>query len=610
MLYMPEALTQVWPFLPCVTGPYPVCHPRCPTDFYYQHEECCNDCCLTRLMVNDVTKSLDLHSDQEVEMTTMSHANHDDEFTATAPLIDREDETSERAQPVPVSGSNAFIWTLTIAACVAGLLFGYDTGVISSTLVSIGTDLSERPLTNLDKGLITAATSFFALLASPIAGVLADHYGRKSILVGSDALFTVGALSQALTSSVSGMIIGRSIVGLAIGGASLIVPLYIAELAPGHLRGRLTTVQLLLITGGQAIAYVIGWIFSSLPGGWRWMVGIGAGPAILQIFMVALMPETPRYLARAGQEERARRILHKVYRDISSDIECTVESTLGAIKQEIMQEEEAALLLKSQDNSKGTRSKLSATLSSLLFHPPHARALTIACLLQGLQQACGFNSLMYFSATIFSQLGFKSPTLTSLTVALTNFAFTVVAFYLIDRLGRRKSLLYTLPIMIVSLLLAAIMFRFVKLPSSDTASISPAPATSLPTYLILVSLMLYVSSYATGLGPVPWQQSELFPLSVRSLGSSLSTATNWGLNTIVGLTFLPMMQTLTPSWTFAVYAVVCVLGWIAIWWCYPETAGMEIEEVGQLLKDGWGVKESVERSKRVQAQQTESRSDR
>ncbi|KAK5946971.1 hypothetical protein PMZ80_001117 [Knufia obscura] len=552
-------------------------------------------------MPGDVSKySSQTEDKEEVEMSIMASRDPDHDSAPTAPLIEREDDQRETRNTPQTGGGNAFIWTLTLAACIGGLLFGYDTGVISSTLVSIGTDLSDRHLTSLDKGLITASTSFFALIASPFAGFFADRLGRKSIIIFSDILFTAGALWQAFTTSVWGMILGRSVVGLAIGGASMIVPLYIAELAPGHLRGRLTTVQLLLITGGQAVAYIIGWSFSSMPGGWRWMVGIGAIPAITQIFMLALMPETPRYLARIGQEEKARQILRKVYRNTTTDLTFTVDTTLAAIKKEILEEEDASTLLK-QTTESPSSNKFVAGLTSLLTHPPHTRALVIACLLQGLQQAAGFNSLMYFSATIFQSLGFTNPTLTSLSIALTNFAFTVVAFYLIDRLGRRRSLLYTIPIMAVSLLLAAVMFRFVDLrgtegaPAAQAGSVQPG----LPHYLIVVALLLYVSSYATGLGPVPWQQSELFPLSVRSLGSSLSTATNWGLNTIVGLTFLPMMQGLTPTWTFVVYAAVCAVGWLAIWWCYPETMGMEIEEIGGLLQDGWGVKESMERLKRL-----------
>jgi SP family myo-inositol transporter-like MFS transporter 13 len=527
----------------------------------------------------------------DLELRTMADNDTD---APDAPLMQEGDHVASTFV-ASTSGGNLFLWVLTISACVSGLLFGYDTGVISSTLVSIGSDLSSRPLTTLDKSLITSCTSLFALIASPIAGLLADRLGRKKIILFADALFTGGALWQAVTTSVWGMILGRSIVGLAIGAASLIVPLYISELSPGHLRGRLVTVSLLFITGGQVIAYIVGWAFSSMPGGWRWMVGIGAFPAITQIAMLSFMPETPRFLAKVNREENARQVLRKVYKTKAHSTSDEVDHILRAIKQEIHQEEEA----KQRVKLGGHVSIIPPVLSSLLFHPPHARALTIACLLQGLQQLCGFNSLMYFSATIFSMLKFASPTLTSLSIASTNFVFTIAAFYLIDRVGRRRILLITIPIMVLALLLCALAFKLVDLPKNaiavDPASTAVKPSSHLAAIGVLASLLLYVCPYATGLGPVPWQQSELFPLSVRSLGSSIATSTNWGCNTIVGLTFLPMMELLTPGWTFVTYAVICAVGWVAVWCIYPETAGLELEDVGKLLQDGWGVKESSKR---------------
>ncbi|EXJ77358.1 hypothetical protein A1O3_09584 [Capronia epimyces CBS 606.96] len=522
---------------------------------------------------------------------------HDD-TAPDVPLIGDHEADNRHASSLLLSSSgNAFTWVLTISACVSGLLFGYDTGVISGTLVSIGTDLSSRELTNLDKGLITSCTSFFALVASPISGVLADRVGRKHVILFADGLFTLGALWQAFTSSVWGMILGRSIVGLAIGGASMIVPLYISELAPGHLRGRLVTVSLLFITGGQVIAYVVGWAFSGTRGGWRWMVGLGAVPAIAQLVMLTLMPETPRYLARVQKEAEARAVLSKVYRGMVPDTTGIVEDIILAIRKELLAEEEAHVQLKSSESRSAL---MPPVLHSLLFHPPHARALMITCTLQGLQQLCGFNSLMYFSATIFQRLHFSSPTLIALSVAGSNFLFTLAAFSLIDRIGRRRILLRTIPIMVVSLLLCAVAFSYVPKASEDQldapTSKTELPADSrLPAVGILCALLLYVSTYAVGLGPVPWQQSELFPLSVRSLGSSIATATNWGCNTIVGLTFLPMMELLTPKWTFACYAAVCVAGWVVIYHIYPETMGLGLEEVADLLKTGWGVRESMER---------------
>lgn len=213
---------------------------------------------------------------------------------------------------------------------------------------------------------------------------------------------------------------------------------------------------------------------------------------------------------------------------------------------------------------------------------------------------------MYFSATIFELLGFKIPTLTSLTVAATNFVFTVLALLLIDRIGRRQILLYSVPFMVVGLLMAAIGFRAVHIPSSSpsspsspSTSTSPALTTTTGNHsghgggaplVILTSMLLFTASYALGLGNVPWMQSELFPLSVRSLGSGLATSTNWLANFVVGLTFLPLMELLSPSWTFVVYALVCAGGWFAIWTIYPETAGLTLEEAAALLDEGWGVR--------------------
>jgi SP family myo-inositol transporter-like MFS transporter 13 len=199
---------------------------------------------------------------------------------------------------------------------------------------------------------------------------------------------------------------------------------------------------------------------------------------------------------------------------------------------------------------------------------------------------------MYFSATIFTLVGFKSPVLTSLTVAVTNFIFTLIALGLIDRVGRRRILLYSMPFMVAGLILAAVGFRSltITLDPSDPETTGPDSSGSAGAGIVLFSIMLYVASYALGLGNVPWMQSELFPLSVRSVGSGMATATNWGCNFVVGLTFLPLMDLLSPSWTFGLYGFVCAVGWGLIWKIYPETAGLTLELVRGLLENGWGVK--------------------
>ncbi|KAI1155340.1 putative MFS myo-inositol transporter [Nemania diffusa] len=527
---------------------------------------------------------------RQAEAPLLARQADDDDFDD----FDDFDETpldEPNAPPAESNGKQAgglgyFVWLLTLSAGISGLLFGYDTGVISATLVSIGTSLSGRELSALDKSIITSSTSLLALAASPASSILADRLGRKPVILVADVLFILGALVQAFSVSVPQMVFGRAVVGLAIGAASFVTPLYLAELAPAAHRGLVVTMNVLSITLGQVVAYVIGWIFAEHGDpatGWRIMVGLGAVPALLQCFLLFFMPETPRWLVKVNRSNAARVIIQKTYGSDPAAMQM-VDSIVKDIEIEAREEEDGA----SPGNVGGKNHRdWLVGWHKLLFVPKNRRALTIACLLQGLQQLCGFNSLMYFSATIFLMLGFTVPTLTSLTVASTNFIFTVAALLLIDRIGRRRILLYSIPFMALGLVATAFGFSALDVPSVATRDTQWS--RSAPVF-ILVNIMVYVAAYALGLGNVPWMQSELFPLNVRSLGSGLATATNWLANFIVGLTFLPLMDSLTPPWTFVLYSIVCVAGWIAVWFIYPETVGLSLEEVTSLLEHGWGVR--------------------
>jgi SP family myo-inositol transporter-like MFS transporter 13 len=396
------------------------------------------------------------------------------------------------------------------------------------------------------------------------------------------------------------MIVGRSIVGAAVGSASFVVPLYISELSPSPFRGRLVVVSTLFITGGQVIAYIVGWLFSERLHGWRWMVGLGAVPATVQFVVMCFLPETPRYLVKAGRRQQALQVLSRVYGGLAESDGKLVNAVLKKVEREIEEEEDTAGLRGApgiaKSGWKAKAERVQDNFAQLTIIGGNRRSLVIACMLQGFQQLCGFNSLMYFSATIFRLVGFQSPTLTSLSIAITNFLFTLVAFHYIDRIGRRRILLWSIPIMVIGLALCAIAFGFLDLPAEEAASTTSVVAgNKIWPLIILFSMITYVAGYAIGMGNVPWQQSELFPLSVRSLGSAVSTATNWGSNTFIGITFLPMMNVFTPMGTFALYAGVCVIAWIAIWRIYPETAGLSLEDVGGLLRDGYGVKDSGRR---------------
>ncbi|KAF2840637.1 general substrate transporter [Patellaria atrata CBS 101060] len=523
----------------------------------------------------------------------------------------------EEVDESAIRTAGTFVWALTLCAGISGVLFGYDTGVISSALVTIKNSLSNRALTTLDKSLITSSTSLFALLASPIAGLLADSYGRKPVVLVADVLFVTGSLIQALAHEVWTMVLGRSVVGLAVGAASFVVPLYISELSPSPIRGRLVTISALLITFGQVVAYLVGYFLSTTDDGWRWMVGLGAVPAALQFMLLGKLPETPRWLVKAGRTDMAHRVLRKVYglhgghevRNARRDgrkRERVVEGVLRRVEREVEEEEEIHASRETVDTKSGSwRGRVQTvrwSFHELLDVGASRRALVIACVLQGLQQLCGFNSLMYFSATIFLLAGFSTPTLTALSIAGTNFAFTLVAFSLIDRVGRRRILLSSIPVMVLGLVGAAVAFSFLDLgfgggegDGEGVGSLDGGTATGgdRAAKPLLLTLLLYVAAYATGLGTVPWQQSELFPLPTRALGSALATATNWGSNFLVGLTFLPLMEALGPSATMALYALVCAAGWAVVWGIYPETAGLGLEEVRGVLEGGWGVRESV-----------------
>lgn len=269
-----------------------------------------------------------------------------------------------------------------------------DTGVISATLVSINSSLG-HPLTTLDKSLITSATALFALLVSPVSGVLADSLGRKRVVLLADIAFILGAVVQAATSSVVGMIAGRSIVGLAVGAGSFVAPLYIAELAPAPFRGRLVTLNILFVTLGQVVAYIVGWAFVEWGNentGWRWMVGLGALPAAVQCLVMLVMPETPRWLVQVGRHDEARSVLNKVF-GAGIEIQRMVDHVLRGIENEVREEEEAKRGRLRGQSKKGTTNWLTGSKDNwkeLFRVGGNRRALTIACLLQGLQQLCGF----------------------------------------------------------------------------------------------------------------------------------------------------------------------------------------------------------------------------
>lgn len=243
----------------------------------------------------------------------------------------------------------------------------------------------------MDKSIITSATALFALIISPFSSVLADRLGRKRVILYADVLFVLGAALQAYSSTVFWMVIGRCIIGAGVGAASFVVPLYIAEIAPAKYRGSLVTINNLFVTGGQVVAYIVGWIFSTYAAeetGWRWMVGLGALPAIVQAVLVAFMPETPRWLVKVGRSAEAKVVIQRVNGGLSTSASMHgADAVVRQIELEAREEHEARHIREHQTN----RSlKWLGMWEELLSEGQNRRALAIACLLQGLQQLCGF----------------------------------------------------------------------------------------------------------------------------------------------------------------------------------------------------------------------------
>ncbi|KAL0945877.1 hypothetical protein HGRIS_012160 [Hohenbuehelia grisea] len=472
-----------------------------------------------------------------------------------------------------------FVWILVACSTISGLLFGYDTGVISGALVTIGSDLGPAALSNGQKEFITSATTLGALFGGLAAGVLSDFTGRRPVLGIADVIFIGGAVAQAVCHDVWSMIGGRFLIGIGVGLAACIAPLYIQELSPTRLRGRMVVLNVVMITLGQVIAYGIGAGFANIHGGWRWMVGLGAVPAALQLGILFFLPESPRIMVRRGDLKGARAIMGKIYAFAKpEEVDLKVNVLCASVRRSIEISNSTTFLQR---------------IKSIIFDPVNRRALIIGCGMQAFQQLCGFNTLMYYSATLFKEIGFDQPTAVGLIISGTNFIFTLVALKWIDQIGRRKIMIWSAPGMVVGLTLASIAFHFMtkKTGGSLVDGTQYSPAWSA---IVLLSMIIFVASYATGLGNVPWQQGELFGLEVRGIGTSLSTATNWAANLLIGSTYLSLMAKITPSGAFGFYAGLCLLGWIFCLACFPETAGLSLEEVKMVFKHGFGVKESQE----------------
>ncbi|KAI7283487.1 general substrate transporter [Hortaea werneckii] len=460
-----------------------------------------------------------------------------------------------------------FVWLVAATASIAGALFGYDTGIISAVLVYLGTDLDNKEASSGEKEAITALCSAGAFVGAIIAGLTADKYGRKIAIYVGCVLFTVGAVLQGASYSIAQMCVGRLIVGFGVGSAAMVVPLYIAEIAPTKVRGRLIGLNNMSITGGQVISYGIGAAFAHVDGGWRYMVGLGALPAIVLAALLPFCPESPRQLIFHGRLQEAEAVLLKIYKGASIEQVRAKVALIAAACEEAKELNEGSRWMK---------------IKQLHTNPANLRALVCACGLMVISQMSGFNTLMYYSSTLFALVGFSNPVAVGLVVAGTNFVMTWVNMMTVDPIGRRRVLVSTVWGMSAGLLAVAIAFSFIPV-NTETLELE-ATSVSAPAIVVLVFIIWFVFFYGVSVGNTAWMSTDFFPMEVRAMGTMWLTCSCWGSNIIVSSTFLSMMKGMTPSGAFGFYAAICGLGWVLIILFYPEVSGLTLEEIGDVFK--------------------------
>ena len=431
--------------------------------------------------------------------------------------------------------------TVAAVASLGGLLFGYDTGVISGALLFI---TKEFALTPTMQGLTTGVVLAGAMAGAACGGTLSDRYGRRAVIIAVAILFSLGALLSALAPTLAVLIGARAVVGLAIGVASMLTPLYLAELAPAEKRGAVVSLNQFCITFGILASYVVDFALADVMDGWRWMLGLGLIPGVVLGLGMLVLPESPRWLLGRGRSDEASAALRSLRgrADVGSEVE--------ALRRDL-------------------RAEGAEPAWSHLLRRGARRPLVIGVGLAVFQQITGINTVIYYAPTIFAQAGLSSASASiaaSAGIGLVNVLMTLVAIRLMDRSGRRKLLLSGMGIMGVALLVLAGAFLS-----------GPSPMLG---YVTAGALAAYVGGFAIGLGPVFWLLiAEVFPLSVRGRGMSVASVANWGSNVAVTVVFLDLIRLLGAAGTFLVFAGLTAAGFAFAWSLVPETSGRTLEEI-------------------------------
>ena len=452
-----------------------------------------------------------------------------------------------------IQHSTGYISFVSAVAAVGGLLFGYDTAVISG---AIGFLRAYFGLSAAEMGWAASSALLGCVLGASGAGVASDAFGRKKMLFLSAIFFAVSSVWSALPGNFTQFAIARVIGGVGVGITSMISPMYIAEIAPARIRGRLVTYNQFAIVTGILLVYFVNYYIARVGGedwnvhsGWRWMFASEALPAVFFLVLLSVIPESPRWLVRQGREDEARTVLHRMR---SGD---NIEDEVNAIKQTL---------------SAGT-----VTMREL-FHPTWRGVVLLGMALAVLQQVTGINVFMYYAPEIFKQLGsgVDSALLQTVVIGAVNLLFTILALYTIDRVGRKTLLVFGAAGMGLSL-----------------SALGWAAAAKSVDLWALTFVLGYIACFAASLGPVVWVVlAEMFPTRLRGRAMAVATFCIWLANFLVSQTFpiinenVWLVRTFGGGFPFWLYAFFCGVTVVVTLRYVPETKEKTLEQIEQMWK--------------------------
>jgi sugar porter (SP) family MFS transporter len=438
---------------------------------------------------------------------------------------------------------NSYIYRIAATAATSGFLFGFDTAVINGALLSLR---EEFRLSEFQTEIAVGSLLVGCIVGAAVAGVLTDRFGRKRVLLAASMLFGLSSIGTALPDTLSQFIAARLIAGVAIGVASVLAPMYVAEASPPNTRGRLVSLNQVAITAGILCAFVTSWMLSGAGrSSWRLMFAVAALPSAIFFLSLLFVPESPRWLIQAGRTEMAVRVLRKISGS-------RAEADAQEIRLSLLEE--------------------SGTVREILA--PHLRRpLLIAVTLAVLSQITGINTVIYYGALLFREHGGENNASSAIganvIVGIVSLLSAILATVVIDRVGRKALLLIGSAGMAVSLGLLGAALRT-----------SPPPSG-----LIMVLVPLYVGFFGISLGPVTWVYiAELFPTAIRGRAMSAATLALWAACLAVALSFLDLMKLLSPAGAFWLYATLSAVTFLFVWRWLPETKGRSLEQIQRMWR--------------------------